>query len=419
MKDDKSQELALFKFSLIAPVVNNTYQTASKIQYFREVAAKTLTLPNGKQVRVSSNTIKKWYLLYKNNGIDGLIPKRRSDIGIPRTFDEKAINKIYDIKEQFPYITGKLVYQKLLEEGYIKRSTTSMSSVHRYLRENDLGRKSAAPVERKAYEMEFSNDCWQADTSVAAVIKVDGIKRQTYLILMMDDASRIITHGEFFFNDSAVNMQAVFKKSILKYGLPKRLFVDNGASYKNDQLRLICASLGAVLIFTKTYSPESKGKIERVFRTIKDNWLNGIDWNDFDSLDSLNAAFHNFINEKYMNMPHSSLDMSPRERYLKDLPRIKFIPKEILDEHFLHRVTRTVNNDATIKLYSELFEVPQKYIRQKINIRYSPLQLDKAFVFDQNNVLTDTIYPLKKTDNSRVKRNVLDYTIMKGDAKGD
>ena len=419
MKDDKLQELALFKFSLIAPVVNDTYQAASKIQYFREVAAKTHTLPNGNHVRVSSNTIKKWYLLYKNNGIDALIPKRRSDIGIPRTFDEIAIKKIYDIKAQFPYITGKLVYQKLLEEGYIKRSTTSISSVNRYLRENDLGRKSTSQVERKAYEMEFANDCWQADTSVAATIKVDGIKRKTHLVLVIDDASRVITHAEFFFNDNAVNMQKVFKKAVLKFGIPKRLFVDNGSPYKNNQLSLICASLGVVLIHSRPFSAASKGKAERVFRTLKDNWLNAIDWNEFDSLESLNDAFYNFLNEKYMNTMHSAIGMSPRERYLKDLPRVKFIPKEILDEHFLHRVTRTVNNDATIKLYSELFEVPQKYIRQKINVRYSPLQLDKAYVFDQNNVLTDTVYPLKKTDNSRVKRNVLDYTIMKGDVKSD
>lgn len=76
MKDDKLHESALFKFSLIAPVVNDTYQAASKMQYYREVASKIHTLPDGKQVRISSNTIKKWYLLYKNNGIDALIPQK-------------------------------------------------------------------------------------------------------------------------------------------------------------------------------------------------------------------------------------------------------------------------------------------------------------------------------------------------------
>lgn len=414
MTDKEMQELALFKFSLIAPIVNNTFVAASQIQYLRDVASKTHTLPNGKQVKYSSDTIKKWLIRYRKEGFDSLIPKTRSDAGMPRVINDNAIKKIHDIKDKYPYITGKLLYQQLIEEGYIKKSNTSMSSVLRYLRDNNLKRSQLQPVERKAYEMEFANDCWQADTSHGPVIKVNGLKRQTYLIIILDDASRIICHGEFFFNDNAVNMQTVFKKAISKYGLPKRLFVDNGPSYKNDQLRMICASLGVVLIFTKSYSPQSKGKVERAFRTIKDNWINGVDWNVFDSLESLNSAFNAYLNEKYMNQVHSSSSITPRERYIQDSCKIKYIKPEDLDNHFLHRVSRRVNNDATIKLYNMSFEVPQKYIGQKINIRYSPVNLDIAYIFDNNNILTNTIYPLKKIDNSKVKRNALDYTKLNG-----
>ena len=87
--------------------------------------------------------------------------------------------------------------------------------------------------------MEFSGDCWQADSSHGPVIKINGQKRQTYLVSVLDDASRIITHAQFFFNDNDVNFQIVLKKAISKYGLPKRLFVDNGGPYKNDQLSVI------------------------------------------------------------------------------------------------------------------------------------------------------------------------------------
>lgn len=106
--------------------------------------------------------------------------------------------------------------------------------------------------------------------------------------------------------------------------------------------------------------------------------------------------------------------MSPRERYLKDADKIKFVSPEQLDDHFLHRVVRRVNNDSTIQLYSKFFEVPQKYIGQKINIRYSPIDLEKAYVFNKDNVLTDIIYPLKKIDNSKIKRTTLDYTMFSG-----
>ena len=349
-----------------------------------------------------------------NGGIDSLAPKTRCDIHVPRRLSDSAISQIQKIKEKYPYITGKLVYQKLIEEGFIKCSETSMATVLRYIRDNNLKPKQLVGTVRKAYEMEYANDCWQSDTSHGPVITVNGKKKQAYLITFIDDASRLILHGEFFFNDNAVNMQAVFKKAISKYGLPKRIFVDNGKTYKNDQLRLICASLGVVLIHTKAYSPESKGKIERSFRTIKDNWLNGTDWNTFTGLEDLNIKFNTYLNEKYSNSIHSSIEQTPRNRFLKDSDRIKYISKEKLEDHFLHRVARTVNNDATIQLHSKFFEIPQKYIGRRVNVRYSPLNLDIAYIFNESNEIADTVYPLKRVDNSKIKRTSINYSSMTG-----
>lgn len=414
MDDKKQQDIALFRFALIAPLINDTYESVSKSQYFRDIASKVHTLPDGSTVQFSSGTIKKWYLDYKHNGFDTLMPKARLDIGKPRNIDANAILKIHELKGVYPYITGTLIYHKLIEEGYVKESKTSLATVLRYIRENNLKRSQIAPIDRKAFEMEFANDCWQSDTSHGPVIKVNGQKRQAYLITFLDDASRLILHGEFFFNDNAVNMQTVFKRAISKYGLPKRIFVDNGKTYKNDQLGLICASLGIELIHAKAYSPESKGKIERSFRTIKDNWMNGINWNDYSSLEALNTDFNKYINEKYTNIIHSSIETTPRERYLQDIDRIKFVPVEELDNHFLHRVSRKVNNDATIQLHSKQFEVPSKYMGQKINIRYSPIDLDKAFIFSKDNKIVETVYPLNRVDNSKIKRNIIDYSMING-----
>lgn len=414
MENKEKQDIALFRFSLIAPLVNETYEAASKNHFYRDVASKSHTLPNGTTVKISSGTVKKWFLKYKNGGFDALIPKSRKDAFKPRNLNSDAIAKIHEIKAMYPYITGTLVYQKLIEEGYIKTSKTSLATVLRYIRENNLKRNQVAPTDRRAFEMEFANDCWQSDTSHGPVIKINGQKRQTYLITFIDDASRLILHGQFFFNDNAVNMQEVFKKAISKYGIPKRIFVDNGSTYKNDQLGLICASLGIVLIHTKAYSPESKGKIERSFRTIKDNWMNGINWNDYNTLETLDQDFSKYLNEKYSNNIHSSIGVAPKTRYLQDIDKIKFISPEHLEISFLHRVVRKVNNDATISLNCTQFEVPARYIGQKVNVRYSPISLDKAFIFNSDNEVSDTVYPLNKIDNSKVKRTSIDYNKMNG-----
>lgn len=226
MNPKEIQEIGLFRFSLIAPLVNDTYEAYSKMAYYRHIASQTHTHPSGKKVNYASNTIKSWYIAYTKNGIDGLLPKSRSDAGMPRAFSEAAADKIHDIKEKYPYITTKMVYQKLVEDNYIKPSEVSLASVYRYIRDHQLKRNQIAPIERRAYEMEYSNDCWQGDTSHGPKIMINGRKVQTYLISLIDDKSRLIMHAEFFFHDNSVNLQSVFKKAIKKYGVPKKLFVD-------------------------------------------------------------------------------------------------------------------------------------------------------------------------------------------------
>ena len=74
----------------------------------------------------------------------------------------------------------------------------------------------------------------------------------------------------FYYNDNAENVQKVLKKAVEKYGIPKKLYLDNGASYKNNELEKICARLGIKKIHTHAYVPEAKGKVERCFKTIKE-----------------------------------------------------------------------------------------------------------------------------------------------------
>ncbi len=408
MNDEKNQ-LALFKFSLIAPVVNNTYTEFSKAAYYRSMASKEHKLPSGETARYSADTIKKWYQAYMKKGFDTLIAKSRNDLGKPRSFDAQVSNRIFEIRGEFPYITGKLIHQKLMEEGLINLSSTSLSSVHRFLRENNL-KRTTNNLECRAFEMEYANDCWQSDTTHAARIEIGGKKYKTYLISIIDDASRMLVHGQFFLNDNAVNMQTCLKRAIAKFGIPKKLFVDNGPSFKNSQLDIICASLGIVLARSRPYQPRGKGKIERIFRTIKDGWLNGIDWNQFDSLESINKGFNEYMSSNYTNKIHSSIETSPRERYLEDISRVKNIPTEVLEEHFLHRVTRKVNNDATISIDKRKYEVPQKYISHSVYIRYSPHDLNTAYIYDVNNKRCENIGIVKKVDNSKIVREILDYS---------
>ena len=412
MDNDMRDKIALFKFSIIAPLCNDTFDAPSKAAYCRQMAEKSYTLPDGSIKRYSADTFKQWFIQYRNHGIEVLRPKGRNDAGLSRALSEEAAQRIAEIKQQYPHITGTLVYQKLIEEGYVKASGASLPTVLRFIKNNHLRAKEIVPEDRRAYECEFANDCWQADSSAGPVIKVDGVKKETWLISLIDDKSRLITHAEFFFHDNSVNMQLALRKAVQKHGLPARLYVDNGSSYKNQQLSWICASLGIVLIHTPPFSPKNKGKIERMFRTLKDTWINGVDWNSFPDLASLNHEFITFVNEGYNNRLHSVTEAKPKERWLADASRIRYLPPETLDDCFLHRETRTVGGDATLRISKIVFEAPPQYIKQKVNIRYSPGDLSKAYIFDEKNKLAHTIYPLRRVDNSKVKRqHALDYSL--------
>ena len=258
-KDEKFQKTALFRYALIAPAVTDTFEAPSLAQYFRNVAAKKHLDPDGNYVEVTFHSLERWLCNYRKSGLAGITPKTRIDQGKPRALADGAIKRIRGLKEQFPYITGKAIYGRLIEEGMIDASGTSLATVHRFIKNNgmDLPPKDAKAV--KAFEMEFANDCLQADSSNALTIKASGKKARTFIIGFLDDASRMAVHAQLYMNDNAVNMQDSFRQAIAKFGAPKRLFVDNGGSYNNLQLQLICASLGIALIHARPYMAKSKG----------------------------------------------------------------------------------------------------------------------------------------------------------------
>ena len=116
-RDRLKNEIALFRYGLISALVNNTYEERSKEDYYRKVALNTYTL-NGKEIKLTANTIKNWYITYQKLGFNGLIPKTRTDLNTSRKLTKDAQLKIVDYKKSFPHISGTLIYQKLIEDGY-------------------------------------------------------------------------------------------------------------------------------------------------------------------------------------------------------------------------------------------------------------------------------------------------------------
>lgn len=403
--NDKS----LFRFSIIAPIINNTHNFNSINDYIVFAANKIYTF-NNKQYKFSKSCIKNWYLSYKKHGLDALKENSRNDKNSSRKLNNETILKIETLREEFPRITGTAIYNKLIEDGYIYKNDISLSTILRYIKNNNLKAGQVCNIERRMFEMQSVNDCWQADTSVGPYIKINGIKYKTYIIMFIDDKSRLIMGYDIFFNDTAINMQKVFKKAIKTYGKPKRLFVDNGGPYDNKQLSLICASLGIELIHAKPYTPEAKAKQERLFRTIKDGWMRCTDWNIFTSLDDVKTSLSKFLYNNYINKIHSIIKMTPNERWHNEYKNIVFLDDDFIDECFLHRTNNKVRKDMTISFKTEFYEVPYKYIGKIIELRYDPNNLNELYLYENNKRIC-IVKKVDKVANGKIKRkNGIDYS---------
>lgn len=252
----EDEDIALFRYSLIVPALNETYTQKSVNEYFVELATKEYVLPNGNKRYFDKNTIKRWYYQYKKYGFNGLKPGIRSDCGKSKKIPMTIIDTIKEIKSTKRNITKRGIYEELCRLGEIKKVDAAESTFYRFLRLNSGElMKEETGAECKAYEAARSNDIWQADTSNVMRIKVNGKPEVVYLIHIIDDASRLIVGQSLTFHDNAIMFQEVLKRAVKTYGIPKVLYVDNGSPYANEQLQLICANLGIHLIHAKPYSP--------------------------------------------------------------------------------------------------------------------------------------------------------------------
>lgn len=410
-------EVAQFRFALIAPVIQGLYPDASATAYYKRVTASPLTLPDGSTVTYSYKTLEKWKSQYSIGGLDALMPGTRSDKGIPRALNEDAIAEIYRIKEEHPRMNATQIYTHLVRESFIP-ATVSVDSVQRFIRHNDL--KSARDPnlrDRKAFEEDEFGKIWQADTCYLPHITEDGTSKRVYCIMIIDDHSRLLVGGELFYNDNACNFQKVLKDAIATYGIPDKLYVDNGCSYSNAQLSMICVSLGILLLHTRVRDGASKGKVERHFRTLKERWLYTLDMESIQSLAQFNGMLKDYMRD-YNTTFHRGIDTIPLERYQasKDHPR-KPESRQWLDDCFYNRITRKVRKDSTISIDKVCYDVPMQFISAKVEIRYLPDDMTSAYILFEGEK-----FPIRQTsrnDNCHTRRNnppAIDYSKAGGEA---
>jgi len=238
-------------------------------------------------------------------------------------------------------------------------------------------------------------------------LKVNRQKKQAYLIAFLDDASRLVPYSLFTLSQNFEALRLVLKEAVLRRGVPKMLYTDNGKIYRSQQLSMICASIGCSLIHAEPFTPSSKGKIERFFSTVRTRFLEPHQY-QFKDLQQLNNLYWEWLDKDYHRKEHSALKKTPLEFFMEQTERVRlFTDPAVLEEHFLLRVTRKVHHDATLQLENVLFETHSKLANMSVEIRYDPewfLQPNKPLLLYKDSAKIGEARLVKVHDNAHVKR---------------
>ncbi len=401
MEKDIRERIALKRYQLISPVLAEPARAQN--EYFRKQAEREHDFPRYGLRKVSVSTMKNWLRKYRKKGFEALKPKSRSDSGRPKRLDQQTLKAIEVKCKAYPYWTVQKLYENLRDQGLLGEPPVHYNTLLRMVKENEWLAVKARTDVRKAYELDNVNELWVCDFMHGPKVRTTNRSIKVILCAILDDHSRMVVGHAFSASETISSLTLVLKEAFLGYGIPKRLYVDNGVSFSSELLARSCALAGISLIHSKPYDSPSRGKVERLFRTIRERFLSGIQ--EGISLEELNEAFWLWLQQDYHHKLHTGIGQRPIDRYnasMETVP-IRRLSRAELDEIFLIRHERVVNNDATISFKGSLYEVPPAYIRHRIEIRHPVDDPHDLYLYD-NGLRVGRIKLVDKKENARTFR---------------
>lgn len=401
---------ALFRLMVLGPLASRSDIERGEIKRIAtELASKPYNIPDSKRTYVSKESILRWYYEWKRGGIEALQPLSRNDKGkthLPLDIQDAIIQ----LKQDNPSRSIATIVNMIERQGLVSKGKLSRSSVHRFLQHHRLSKRLPSDVniiERRSFVAAHAGDLWQGDVLHGPTVQTEQGMRKTYLVSLMDDATRLIVHSAFCLSETALDIEGVLKQAILKRGLPNKLLIDNGPAYRAQSLQTICAYLDIRLIYCKPYEPEGKGKLERFHRTFREQFLNELDTKKIKDLSDLNARLWAWCESVYHSRPHTGLNgEAPIERWRKEIVHVRHLSPGIIeriDDVFLHRSKRRVKKDATVSWEGHLYEVPHQQVGEEIMLIVDPhvQKVVRAETLHGDNL---SIAPLDRKANAYRKR---------------
>lgn len=384
---DPITKKALLRFQIISAYLAANPPRGKRRQMLEHLAAKTWFLESGEVFSVKPETIRYWLRMYRLGGFEALKDKPRKDQGI-RAIPEDLIQKACKLKLEVPERSIERIITimenlQLAPPGLLRRST-----LHRALQARGLSARKLLIPDTKdldRWQADYANDLWQADMLQGPWLPDPyrkGKMRRSYLYAFLDDASRLLLYGRFFFKGDLPALELVFKRSLQRYGRPKRVYYDNGMVFKSNHMKIVCAELGIHHpIHTRPYRPMGHGKIEAFNRFCVNHFIAEVKASKIVTLHQLNEAFFAWVGEEYNLRKHTEIGMTPKQRWTNDASRIQYIDEEKLRIAFLWREKRTPDKTGVLRLFHHRYKVSPTLARKRVEVRYDPERLNQIEIY--------------------------------------
>ena len=375
MEDERRREIGLFRYALIRPCLDPDLSAAQRGRLIRALVDGEHLGPDGRLVRVARSTVGDWIRAYRAGGFEALCPRPRV-VG-PRT-PARVLELALELKRERPERTAAQVHQIMLAAG---EQVPTVRTLQTHLARAGLNIRADGRSPHKVYgrfEAAERNELWTGDGLHGPVLAGDTARRAV-LVAFIDDHSRLLVGWRWGTGEDVFRLEAALRSGLMTRGVPKSILVDRGSPFVSSQLLRACAVLGVKLIHASPRAATTKGKIERFWRTVRDQFL--VELKDREGLElaELNRLFQAWLEVVYHRRVHSETGQTPIERF--DTAGAPKLPTPaLLREAFLWSQERTVTKTATVSLHSNQYSVDAALVGRKVELVFDPFDLTRIEV---------------------------------------
>ncbi len=368
-QSNHAHAVAMFRYGVIGPLLSSPLEHGELREHLLALALRSYRPPGATRTRrFGLSTLERWHYAYRRDGIDGLKPGRRSDAGRAAALDSDIRSLLLAIRGEYPSVSAPLVLRTLIDEGVLEPDIISVATLNRLYAEHGLhrqrrGSKGARRRERRRWQKSHPGALWHGDVCHGPTLINDGRSIPVRIHALLDDASRYVTALEVYSHEREVEMLGLLARAIQRHGAPLGLYLDNGATYRGDNLIEVTARLDMGLTHAQPYDPQARGKMERFWRTLREQCLDFIGPDA--TLHDVRVRLAAWLDQRYLRDPHAGLMGRSPKRVWEKSRVTRPVDYDKLLSAFTTRERRRVRKDGTLSVEGMTYEVAQGHLAGK------------------------------------------------------